>query len=148
MYTNFFIKMLYFTRPKNFNSRFSAVGIYLVHDGKILCLKYSKKYDQAWTLPAGKVEPGEDEFDAAIRETFEETGVKLDKNKLTHLYTAYASYPDADFPWFVYRYDLLEMPEVILSDEHSDYVWVTPEDALKLKLIQHEDDCIKRAFNI
>jgi len=140
--------MLYFSRPENFNPRFSAVGIYLVHDEKVLFLKYTKKYDQAWTLPSGKVEPEEDESDAVIRETLEEVGVKLDKDKLIHLFTAFASYPDADFPWFVYRYDLSEEPELTLSDEHSDYVWVTPEEALKLKLIQHENDCLKKAFNI
>lgn len=140
--------MLSFKRPENFKPRFSAVGIYLVYDGKILFLKYTKKYNKAWTLPSGKVNPGEDEADAIIRETLEETGIILDKKRLLHLYTAFASYPDADFPWLVYRYDLTEEPEVILSDEHSDYVWVTTDEALKLKLILHEYECLKKAFNL
>ncbi len=138
---------IYFTRPENFKPKFSAVGLYLMHDGKILFLKYTKKYDAAWTLPSGKVNVDETELDGVIRETFEETGVKLDKDKLIHLFIAHASYPDNDFDWFVYRYDIDEMPKILLSDEHSDYVWVTPEEALKLKLIAHEVDCLKKAFN-
>lgn len=40
------------------------------------------------------------------------------------------------------------MPKIMLSEEHSNYIWVTPEETLKLKLIDYEVDCLKKAFNI
>lgn len=40
-------------------------------------LVHERKHGQLWYLPAGRVEPGESFFDAAIRETFEETGVPV-----------------------------------------------------------------------
>jgi len=46
-----------------------------IQDGRVL-LAYcvSPKGDSNWTLPGGRVEPGEDPFDAVIREVAEETG--------------------------------------------------------------------------
>lgn len=37
------------------------------------------------SLPKGGIEEGEEPIDAAIRETFEETGLKLEKSKLKYL---------------------------------------------------------------
>lgn len=39
----------------------------------------------AWSIPKGLVEPGEDEPGAAIREFEEETGVRLERNRLMSL---------------------------------------------------------------
>ena len=33
-------------------------------------------YGKSWSFPRGKINKGESELDCAIRETFEETGVK------------------------------------------------------------------------
>jgi 8-oxo-dGTP pyrophosphatase MutT (NUDIX family) len=37
-------------------------------------------YDKKWTIPKGKLEPGETMLEAAKREFFEESGLKLNKN--------------------------------------------------------------------
>jgi 8-oxo-dGTP diphosphatase len=49
-----------------------AAGAILVRDGKV-ALVHRPQYDD-WTLPKGKLEPGESEPDAAVREVEEETG--------------------------------------------------------------------------
>jgi phosphatase NudJ len=53
---------------------FAAV---VVRHGDRFLLVQERKHDQAWHLPAGRVEPGETLLDAAVRETLEESGVKI-----------------------------------------------------------------------
>lgn len=46
-----------------------------IEDGRVLLARYAPREGQAnWTLPGGRVEHGEDPFDAVIREVVEETG--------------------------------------------------------------------------
>lgn len=53
-----------------------VAGAFIVKDEKILFLKH-KKYG-FWLQPGGHVEPGETPDEAAIRETLEETGLKVE----------------------------------------------------------------------
>lgn len=57
--------------------RLSDAGceVLLVHPGGPY---WVKKDEGAWSIPKGLVEPGEDEFEAARRETREELGVGID----------------------------------------------------------------------
>jgi 8-oxo-dGTP pyrophosphatase MutT (NUDIX family) len=50
-----------------------AAGAVLENDAGEIALIYRPKYDD-WTLPKGKLEPGETEEQAAVREVEEETG--------------------------------------------------------------------------
>jgi predicted NUDIX family NTP pyrophosphohydrolase len=55
--------------------RRNELEILLVHPGGPF---WAKKEDNAWSLPKGEFEPGEDPLEAAKRELFEETGLKID----------------------------------------------------------------------
>lgn len=63
---------------------FSAGGI-VFKDGKVLCvLMNTINGEKVWTFPKGHIEENETKYDAALREVFEETGVKceiIDKNE-------------------------------------------------------------------
>lgn len=60
-----------------------AAGIFLVNSKhQVLICHPTKHSDTLWSIPKGKVENGEKIFDAAVRETFEETNVNLSNYKL------------------------------------------------------------------
>lgn len=63
------------------------VGCFLEYDSKfVILLRHSHKPSgDTWGLPAGKVEAGEDDKTALLRELREETGYKADESELLHL---------------------------------------------------------------
>jgi len=137
----------------NFNPKFTVVGCFIEHDGKILLIKRHKDKPQGntWAGPSGKVDPGETEIHAIVREVFEETGLKLESKKVIFIEKSYVKFSDLDFVYIFYRYILTskEKPKVILSEkEHTEYKWLLPKDALKEDLMQDEDYCIKVAYHI
>lgn len=61
--------------PEDADRDFVA-GAFIVKDGKVLFLNH-KKLDY-WLMPGGHVEDGETPDEAAVRETIEETGFKIE----------------------------------------------------------------------
>jgi ADP-ribose pyrophosphatase YjhB (NUDIX family) len=60
-------------------------GIVILYQNKILlCYPKGKKNEQQWSIPKGKVNKGEDTIKTAIRETYEEIGIKLKKSQLQY----------------------------------------------------------------
>lgn len=64
---------------------FSVCVCAIREDGKVLAVARRGTTDQ-WGLPGGKVEPGESPFDALMREVWEESFIKLDKDKLVPVF--------------------------------------------------------------
>jgi phosphatase NudJ len=52
-------------------------AVVVVRRGDRFLLVHEAKHGQRWYLPAGRVEPGETFVDAAVRETFEEAGIRI-----------------------------------------------------------------------
>jgi 8-oxo-dGTP pyrophosphatase MutT (NUDIX family) len=57
-------------------TEYSAGGLVLANSKIVLIAKKSKKGRKEWTFPKGHIEPNESPEIAAVREVFEETGLK------------------------------------------------------------------------
>ncbi len=127
---------------ENFNKNFDVVSLFVVHDGKILLLKRqeNKPQEKTWGPPAGKVDSGEDLKVAVIRETFEETGIKVEMGQIINYKKCYyVRHGAVDFVFYAYAVELDRKPEVILRlAEHSEFSWFTTEEALELELVEDE----------
>ncbi|MCJ1907514.1 NUDIX hydrolase [Planococcus ruber] len=72
-------------------------GIIIERNGQILL--QHRKDDDVWGIPGGVMEPGETFEETAVRETLEETGLKVEDLKLFGLYSGeegFAEYANGD----------------------------------------------------
>lgn len=102
----------------------AAAGLLILDpDGRLLLLKRADAaadYPGHWGLPAGRLEAGETEIDAAIREAAEEIGdqpIEVDPS---------AIFEDGDFTAF--GAIAAEAFEPVLNDEHTAAVWADLSD--------------------
>ena len=122
--------------------RVEAAGGVVVRDGKML-LVHRPRYDD-WTLPKGKLDPGESFEDAALREVEEETGVRCTLGRELPS----TRYEVNGRPKLV-RYWLMapqvEMP-FVPNDETDDLRWVARNEALALLSYDRDRDVIAAAL--
>ncbi len=84
------------------------------------------RHKEYWQPVTGGIEDGEDRFEACIREIREETGGAVEKENLKlilHDYRVYSDDRDLHKSIFINE---REGFDVILSDEHTAYMWVEP----------------------
>jgi 8-oxo-dGTP diphosphatase len=99
-----------------------------MRDGRV-ALVHRPRYDD-WTLPKGKLDPGESFEDAALREVAEETGLRC--RLVRELPTV--QYQVRSGPKVV-RYWLMEVADetpFVANDEVDEVRWVEPSEALAL----------------
>ena len=92
----------------------------------------TKMYEHIWQGVAGKIEKGEKSWETAKRELLEETGLEPIKMFIAdHVSKFYEQKDDRINLVPVFGIEV-NKEEVVLSDEHSDYKWVTINEALDL----------------
>lgn len=126
------------SKPKDFNSKVDVAAAYLEIDGKILFLQLSerKEYFRRWGVPAGKFEREEAPESALRRELFEETGISFSAiHSVQSIGQLYIRKPKLDYVFHAFKVHLKHLPEIVLSDEHIAYRWVSPEEAKTLDLL-------------
>lgn len=137
-------------QPIDFNPRYEVSSLFCEVNGEFILLKRQLNKTQAerWGVPAGKND-GQELIDAIIRETKEETGITLQKSDLKFFKKLYVRYSDYDFVYYIFHTILPQKPEIVLSlSEHTEYVWATPQEALKMDLVEDLDSCIEMFYNI
>ncbi|XP_026466803.1 bis(5'-nucleosyl)-tetraphosphatase [asymmetrical]-like [Ctenocephalides felis] len=103
-----------------------------------------------WSPPKGHIERNENEFDSALRETLEETGLCESDIKIFKDCTKTLSYEANGKPKIVI-YWLAEMiakdKGIILSEEHQAYKWLELRDALALAEYQSTKELLEYCDN-
>lgn len=104
---------------------YNCIIVYEKNENDILfCKRLSDPYKGLFNLVGGKIESGEDGFDAAYRELFEETGITSDDIRLSHMMDF--TYYNQDC--FVEIYVGKLEDHVILKEEKHPLVWISKEE--------------------
>ncbi len=115
-----------------------AVLCYLKRDGKTLMLHRNKKPNDIhagkWNGLGGKIEQGEMPEDTVQREVFEESGLKLDKTKLS--FHGMISFPNFSLhtDWYVYLYTARDFTGAVIESDEGELAWIEDDKVLQLHI--------------
>jgi 8-oxo-dGTP diphosphatase len=118
----------------------AAGGVVLDSSGRV-ALVHRPRYDD-WTLPKGKLDPGESFEDAALREVEEETGLRC---RLVRELLAVEYFDQKGRPKVV-RYWLMQPehdPGFVPNDEVDELRWVEPDEALALLTYPRDAEVVR-----
>jgi 8-oxo-dGTP diphosphatase len=114
-------------------SEIAAVGAIAVRDGALLLIRRGHAPSRGrWSLPGGRVEPGENAHEALVREMAEETGLLVEVGALVGEVVRPGpngvTYRIQDF-----RVTLIG-DDAVAGDDAVDVAWVRLEDVPKYQL--------------
>ena len=123
----------------------NAASVAIVLDGKVLLIKRAyAPYQHLWTLPGGRIEPGESIEQCAIREIAEEVGLVI-RNPRPVLVQSLGR--DGTFRLAVFATRDFS-GQVRASDEIADHRWINPATLPALRTTSRLDDVLARAFAV
>ncbi len=143
--------MIFKERPADFSPRFEIASCYLEHEGKFVMLHRHENKSQGgkWGVVAGKLDAGESPKQAMVRELREETGVEVAEEKLEYFTSLFVRHGGYDLVYHMFRTMLDTLPEIKIEPyEHQAFTWVTPEESLKINLVDDLDECIKMYYGV
>ena len=116
--------------------RVEAAGGVVTDAGGRVCLVHRPRYDD-WSLPKGKLDPGETFEEAALREVEEETGLvcTLAEELAPTEYRDRKNRPKVVRYW---RMTVVEDPGFEPNDEVDELRWLDPADAIALVSYDHD----------
>lgn len=127
--------------------RFGTKSV-VVKDGKILLIKRSN-YDSyragEWDIPGGRIEDGEGIFDGHKREVFEETRLRIEIVEPIRSWAV--DRPDGKHVGITFLSKLLD-GKVMLSKEHTEHKWLSPDKVQKTDAAQWIKEEVKKAVEI
>ncbi|MDP3728300.1 MAG: NUDIX domain-containing protein [bacterium] len=122
-----------------------SVGIILFNKDKYLLLHYTSGH---WSYVKGKVEANEEPEDTARRELFEETGittvffVRDFKEKEEYFYKKEGRTVHKEVIYFLAE---TQEENITLSKEHTDYKWLSYQEAMNLLTFPQAKELLKKA---
>ncbi len=118
------------------------------NNSKILVLTRSSSHPvfaNHLDFPGGEIELGENNKLAIVRETKEETGLVLSLRKIKVLFDKKIN-DDLIHILYSYQFNDIE-PQLIMSWEHSSYLWINQEQLLKEPLPRNVDPYYKNVID-
>ena len=121
----------------------NAASVALIHKGKVLLIQRAfAPYQHLWTLPGGRIEPGETIEDCAAREIKEELGLAVFALKPV---ITQSLGQDKMFKLAVFASTTFE-GEIVPSDEIKAWQWLAPNAMGGLRTTSRLDVVLERAF--
>ena len=102
-----------------------GVHVLLERDGRVLLMRRAGTgfFDGLYSLPGGHVEPGESVRQAAVRELFEETGVRLEGVALQMLGVVHRLSDTNRIDFFIQAAEFSGEPEICEPSKCDDLRW-------------------------
>ena len=117
----------------------AAAGGVVIREGEVAVV-HRPKYDD-WSLPKGKLDPGESWEEAALREVEEETGLRCELVRELQP----ARYRDRKGRDTLVRWWLMRVVEgeFIPNDEVDELRWLGRDEALEILDSEHDRDLVR-----
>lgn len=123
----------------------NAASVAIVREGKVLLIKRAyAPYQHLWTLPGGRLEPGESIEQCAIREVLEELNLTI-RNPRPVMEQSLGREGAYRLAIFVTK----DFSGVLrASDEIEDHKWIDPSALIALRTTSRLDDVLAKAFAV
>lgn len=122
----------------------------IIKDKKILIVKRADNDDYLpgyFEIPGGKIEFGEDPKVGAAREVLEEVGIEVDAEYPLNAFSDIGA-SGSHVVEIVYFCNIRDLnAEVSLSEEHSEYKWITIEEIDHIYMTEKMKQSIKTAYD-
>ena len=125
----------------------------VIYTDKTIYVAVLKDKDNNWVLPKGHLKKNETYIEAAIREVFEETNIKLNKENLICKigeFNYFSELENSDKNIKVYLFKTDKMQKIIPLEKENfiEGKWLTLENAINKIKYQEQKDLLEKVVNI
>ncbi len=128
----------------------TAAGAVVILDNRILLVK--RKYPPAegsWAIPGGKIKWGETLQQAAEREIFEETGIKINAGEAVHVFDYIQIENNKEFHYVIIDLEAEYLSgEPIAGDDAREARWIAMNEISKFNIAESTLKFLKQRFLI